>query len=303
MYDENSKGLSYMSGFFMLIAFAVAGLVFSSLLSKPIWEAMTGEKFEVFIKGVVKPSYANAYKVIQSITAIFSCLLPAILTAFLLNRKPLRLLGFSPQVKPNQVGLTILIILVALFISTSLAYFNQSLPIPADWKIEFEKMESNYMQRVEGIISLKSSTDFIIALFVMAFLPALCEETLFRGGLQNFLTRGTGKFWLSIIIVSLIFSAVHWSFYGFLSRFFLGMTLGLIYQYSGKLWLSILAHFVNNALALSVLYYTTLEGKSMTEITREANSNWWGIFILPLFVGLVVYFRKISAPSTEQSNT
>ena len=102
MYDENSKGLSYMSGFFMLIAFAVAGLVFSSLLSKPIWEAMTGEKFEVFIKGVVKPSYANAYKVIQSITAIFSCLLPAILTAFLLNRKPLRLLGFSPQVKPNR---------------------------------------------------------------------------------------------------------------------------------------------------------------------------------------------------------
>lgn len=303
MYDSNSKGISYSAGFFMLIGFAIAGMIMAGLISIPVWSAMTGQKFSAFEKGMTNPTYSNAYQVAQSIAAIFGYLVPAILTAWLLNRKPMKLLGFSPDVKPSQAGLTILIIFISLFISTSLAYFNQAIPIPADWKISFDKMEADYNLQVEAIVSLKSTSDYIIALIVMAFLPAVCEETLFRGGLQNFLTRSTKKYWLSVIVVSLIFSAAHFSYYGFLSRFFLGIVLGLIFQYSGKLWLSILAHFLNNALALTVMYFYIQEGKSITEAAKETNNNWWGIFILPLLIGLFVYFKKTSASSDTEQNT
>ncbi len=302
MYDSNSKGISWSAGFFMLITFAVAGMIMAGLISIPVWSAMTGQKFEDFEKGMTNPAYSNAYKVAQSIAAIFSYLIPAIFTAWLLNKKPMKLLGFSPDVKPSQAGLTILIIFISLFISTSLAYFNQAIPVPADWKIYFDKLEANYSQQVEAIVRLKNTSDYIIALTVMAFLPALCEETLFRGGLQNFLTRSTKNYWLSVIVVSLIFSAAHFSYYGFLSRLFLGIVLGLIYQYSGKLWLSILAHFLNNALALTVMYFYIQDGKSLTEAAKETNNTWWGIFILPQLVGLFIYFRKISA-STDSDTT
>lgn len=302
MYDSNSKGISWSAGFFMLIAFAIAGMMLSLIISKPIWTAMTGEDFEEFTKGMTNPAHANAYKVIQSVSAIFGYLVPAIFTAWLLNYKPIKLLGFSPDIKLNQVGLTALIIFVSLVVSTSLAYFNDIIPIPADWKIRFDQMEADYNLQVEAIVSLKNTSDYIIALVVMAFLPALCEETLFRGGLQNFLTRSTKKYWLSVLVVSLIFSVAHLSYYGFLSRFFLGVVLGLIFQYSGKLWLSILAHFLNNALALTVMYFYIQEGKSITEAAKETNNNWWGIFILPLLIGLFIYFKKISA-STDNDHT
>src|SRR5437762_10982818 len=137
------------------------------------------------------------------------------------------------------------------------------IPITESLKLKFTKMEADYNKQVEAIIGLNNAGEYILALIIMAFLPALCEETLFRGGLQNFLTRSTKMPWLSIIIVSLIFSAAHFSYYGFLSRVFLGIVLGLLYQYSGRIWLNIIAHFFNNAFALTAVYIYKMQGKPL----------------------------------------
>ncbi len=301
MYDSNSKGISYTAGFFMLIAFAIAGLMLASMISLPVWTAMTGQPFESFTEEMNNPAYSDAYKVIQSITAVLSYLAPALFTAWLLNRKPWRLLGFSESVKPGETALTVIIILVGLVVSISLAYFNELIPLSQELRLKFDEMEDNYNKQVAAILGLNNNIEYIIALVVLAFLPALCEEALFRGGLQNFLTRSTKNYWFSVIVVSLIFSAAHFSYYGFLSRFFLGMVLGLIFQYSGKLWLSILAHFVNNALAISVLYYFIRQGKTMDEAINETNSNWWGVFALPLLIGLFILFKRITTALTSRN--
>src|SRR4029077_16280547 len=115
------------------------------------------------------------------------------------------------------------IVLVALFVSGFLSYVNEHLPISSTLRAKFDKMESDYNDQVQAILGLNNGGEYLIALIVLAFLPALCEETLFRGGLQNFLTRATKAPWLSIVIVSIIFSLAHFSYYGFLSRFFLGI--------------------------------------------------------------------------------
>lgn len=301
MYNHNSKGLSYSAGFFMLIAFTIAGIFLADAIYTPLFKAMTGKDFETIKDGVIIPAYSDAMKVVQVISAVIGFLLPAIVAAFMLSRKPFQLLGFSPQVKPEQVGVVILIIVTALLVSFALSYFNREIPMPAEWKIKAEQLEKDYNNQLAAIISLKSTGDYILALLIMAFLPALCEETLFRGGLQNFLTRSTGRPWVSVIIVSVIFSLVHFSYYGFLPRFFLGAVLGFIYHYSGKLWLSILAHFINNALAITVLYASLKEGRQISEIINEdkTGGGWWGLFLLPVLVTLFVYFKKISASDRE----
>jgi len=106
---------------------------------------------------------------------------------------------------------------------------------------------------------------------------------------------------LAIVIVSIIFSVAHFSFYGFLSRVFLGMMLGAIYHYSGKLWLSILAHFINNAIAISVVYATKMNGKSVAEAMNDSSdASWYGIFALPFLVALFYFFRKITVRPAEE---
>lgn len=292
MEDNHSKGVSYTGGFFILIAFVIGGITLANLISGSVFSAMTGKSFDV--NAIPTAGDANALRMMQGVTTLIGFFLPAVAAAFVLHRRPMKLLGLTGNIKREQVGLVVLIVGTSLIVSTSFSYFNNHLPIPDSWKTDFEQLETNYNERVEAIISMKTVKDYIIALVIMAFLPALCEETLFRGGLQNFLSRGTKFPWLAIIVVSLLFSLAHFSFYGFLSRFFLGIVLGAIYHYSGRLWLSILAHFLNNALALTILFDYTQKGKPLSEALKANPATWWGILILPVVIGLFILFKRIS---------
>ena len=300
MYDSNSKDLSYTAGFFILIAFTVAGILLASVISIPVWTSMTGKSLGEMEKAMSDPANSNAAKVLQCIQAIVGFFIPALLTAYMLNRKPFKLLGYSADVKWKQAGLALLIMFAALLVSASLSYFNEKIPISAGWKLRFDKMENEYNQQVEAILGLNNTGEYILSLIIMAFLPAVCEETLFRGGLQNFLTRATKMPWLSVLIVSLIFSAAHFSFYGFLSRFFLGIILGLLYQYSGKIWVNIIAHFVNNAIAITAIFIYKLQGKPLKEAIGDNSATYWGILALPVVAGLLFLFKKISAGTEEE---
>lgn len=211
----------------------------------------------------------------------------------------MKLIGFSGTPSRLQFFVALLIVFFGLFASAGFSYFNSHLPVPADWKIHFDKLEDEYNSGVESIISLNSFSQFLFALFMLAVLPAICEETLFRGGLQNFLTRSTKKPWLSIIIVSIIFSLAHFSYYGFLSRLFLGIMLGLLYQYSGKIWINIFGHFLNNGIAITVLYVSILNGQSLQDAMKDNSDNFWGILALPVVIILFVWFYKVSIKGRE----
>jgi uncharacterized protein len=299
MYDANSKGISYTAGFFMLIAFAIAGLIFATMIAGQVWVSMTGKTIEALSSGQFEKADSWAFKIIQGVNQVLGYFIPTLVVAYTLNRKPLQLIGYERGFKWSQAATVALIIIIALIVSGGLSYVTRIIPIPEVWRILFTKLEADYMKQVEAIITLNTPQDFITSLVFMAVLPAICEETLFRGGLQNFLTRSTKRPWLSIIIVSLIFSAVHFSYYGFLSRFFLGIILGCLYHYSGRMWSNILLHFLNNALALTVLYVTKQDGKPISQTMNETESGWWGLLALPLVIGLLILFKKISASSRE----
>lgn len=295
MYNNNSKGISYTAGFFMLIGFALTGLAIGTFISLPVWTAMTGKSILQMEQEMSNPANANALRIMQVITVLIGFLLPAYVAAFILNRQPLGLLGFLKKINWKQVGFVLLIMLVSLFIAGALGFLNQKISVPADWKISFDKMEENYLRQVEAMIGKSGIASYITGILLMAFLPALCEETLFRGGLQNFLSRATKKPWLSIVLISILFSLVHFSFYGFLPRMFLGIALGSIYYYTQSLWLCIIAHFFNNALAITQLYFYTSAGKSFKEASADQMPYYWGILALPLFILLLRQLKKSAA--------
>jgi len=288
MYDTDSKGISYLAGFFMLIAFAIAGLVVASFVVMPVWTLMTGKSVADMEKYSGDPAFTNAFQVVQVITAIFLFLVPALLTAFLINKKPLRLLGFVKKISAKELGLVLAIALCGIFAASVASYVNRIIPLPAAWQRLFDGWENNYIKEMSSLAGLNTPVEFALSIVIMGFVPALCEETMFRGGLQNFLTRQTKNPWVSIIIVSILFSAMHISYYGFLSRLFLGIVLGLIYYYSGNLWLSILAHFLNNALAVTALYVSNLQHRSIESGLNEAGGSiWLGLLALPVLLYLL----------------
>jgi len=142
--------------------------------------------------------------------------------------------------------------------------------------------------------TMKSTADYLISLLVLAFAPALVEEILFRGGFQQVFIGWTNNKWAGIILTSILFSAIHFSYFGFLPRAALGIVLGLLFYYSKNIWLNILLHFLNNAFVVTQLYIVSRQGKSIDKTMDESMPIWWGLIAFAFLYLFMSQFKKES---------
>lgn len=200
------------------------------------------------------PQVINNIKLRQAGFSVIYFLLPAFLfVVFTFRGNYLYFLGFKKAEKVNMYVLGILCMLLALPFVFLLGKFNQdiNLPLPSNLK----NMEAETMKTMMAFLKVNHPIDILINVLIIAVLPAICEEVFFRGVLQRVLIHLTRSPWAGIIITAIVFSALHLQFDGFLPRMFLGIVLGALYWYSGSLWTSILAHFVNNAVQVVAISY------------------------------------------------
>lgn len=190
-----------------------------------------------------KPEMISMMKWIQGISSILIFLLPALVYARIcFTGRPLYFLGLKKAEKSGMYGLAILCIMLAFPFVIWLGEVNQAIPLP-EW---MTAMEKDTAKQMEALLKVNKPVDILVNLVIIAVLPAICEELCFRGALQRIMIHCTKNPWVGIIVTSVLFSALHLQFQGFLPRMFLGIVLGALYWYSGSLWTSILAHFVNN---------------------------------------------------------
>lgn len=295
-----SSKISYFGQLAILIGFAGMGIVVSSVLAVIIWMMMTHQSFTSMATDILLPTYANAAKLIQLVMSFCMFFLPAYFLSLLLSRKPLQYMQYNRKVNIRQVYLVIAMVFAGLFLSGALTQLNQIIPIPHKWEVSFKAMEKAYTDGVKGMASMKNFGDYLYTLFVIAIAPAIFEETFFRGGLQNILVKWTKNAAVGIIITSIIFSAAHTSYYGFLPRFGLGIILGYIYYYGKNIWLNILLHFLNNGFAVTMLYFATKNGQLKEDALDDTTFPWYiGIAAVIALVALFKYFKQVTP--TQQS--
>lgn len=298
-----SSRLSYFGQLAILIGFAGVGIVISSVLAVIIWMLMTHQSFTTMATDILLPAYANAAKLIQLVMSFCMFFLPAYFLALLISRKPLQYMQYNLQLNKRQVYLVIAMVFAGLFLSGALTQLNQIIPIPKKWETSFKAMEKAYTEGVKGMASMKNIGDYLYTLLVIAIAPAIFEETFFRGGLQNILVKWTKNAAVGIIITSIIFSAAHSSYYGFLPRFGLGIILGYIYYYGKNIWLNILLHFLNNGFAVTMLYFATKNGQLKDDALDDTTFPWYiGIVAVIVLVLLFRYFKQVTPTQDDKLN-
>lgn len=246
--------------------------------------------------------------------------LPPILCALLWYKQNWKTaLGLSAQRSFSDSGLStkwsfcaavLLIILASPGISL-LSYWNQSITFPpclAELEASLRAMEDEAADLILLFAKADNVEILIVNLFVMAILPAFGEELTFRGLLFSFFKKenklstnkidGFSKLYtlhstLMIWISAIIFSAVHMQFFGFIPRMLLGALFGYVFVWSGNLWLPIVMHLTNNALA--VLMYNIFDwcGKDPTTLDAFGTGDtlWVGILSL-ILTGVGIYFLR-----------
>jgi len=111
------------------------------------------------------------------------------------------------------------------------------------------------MQALQTLfLVMPTFTVFIVNLIIIGLLPAIAEEFLFRGALQQLLYEGFKNIHVAIWVTAIIFSAIHVQFYGFVPRMILGAILGYLFYWSGNIWVPIIGHLFNNGGQVALTY-------------------------------------------------
>lgn len=193
--------------------------------------------------------------------------------------------------------LLVVLLMVICFMGTNSIFidwnahvsFPDSLKDIEQWAREREDLAETI---TKFLTQFSNTSQFLIGLLVIAILPAIGEELAFRGMLQPQLHRTFGNAHIAVWTSAILFSAFHLQFFGFVPRMLLGALFGYLYYWSGNLWMSIFAHFVNNGFSVLMLY---LRQQKVVEMDVESTdaAPWQAVVgFTGLFVVLLIYYKR-----------
>lgn len=201
---------------------------------------------------------------------------------------------FFQKFSSGAVGFILLITISFMVINSAVAEWNMTLDFPdssfEDWA---KRSEGQLRVLTEHLTNFVSPTHFLLALLVVAVIPAVGEELLFRGLLQNLFAKAFSNHHIAIWVSGFIFAAIHMQFYGLVPRMLLGVLFGYLYYWSGNLSLAMIAHFINNGFALTMLYLAKTNVIDMSQEQMESSAPWPAVLIFGIGCGFAIYaFHK-----------
>ena len=294
------------SSLLTLFGFILVGMAIGSILSVTLVSLIWGDGdfllnldlFDVNAEG----SWGKIM-LVQAVSHVFTFLLPSLLFWRWVERKNTRAFYLETRDSWKKIVPIFFLTIVLMPFTGLMAEWNESMKLPEglsgveQW---MKENESALARLTEFLMSFNSMGELVIAILVIAVIPAIGEEILFRGILQRKLAEHWANIHLAIWVSAAIFSAIHFQFYGFLPRLLLGALFGYLYFWTGRVGMAIFAHFVNNA--FTVLLMWANRQKLINIDISSTESIPLGLSLLSLVVSIWL-LRIIYKASPESSPT
>ena len=269
----------------MLLATAVAPYIFE----------VSSSDLSHWIQTAEGVNHIKALKFIQFFNGLGLFIIPGLIYLFLIEKKPLKM-KFSRAINIETVLLIIFIFISFYPLIGFLGNWNAEIKLPEYFdSIErwMKSAEEHAAKLTKVFLQMDTPFDLGLNLLLIAVMPAIGEELIFRGILQSTINEGNkNKHW-GVWISAILFSAIHMQFYGFLPRMLLGALFGYLFLWSNNIWVPIFAHFLNNGFAVSIAYWKGTEILQSAEEPIDYGQS-FPILILSLFLMgiLLFFFRK-----------
>lgn len=236
-------------------------------------------------------SLRDVIRIANLLNHVATFTLPALLVAFVFyKRKWISFLKLDKFPNIGLLGVGILFVIASFPFAQVSYWLNQQLPLP-EWA---KTMEETTGTLVKGLLVMDTPGELLLNLLVIAVLPAIGEELVFRGILQQQLQRILRHPVAAIWTTAVLFSAIHLQFEGFLPRVVLGAALGYLFYWTRSLWAPILAHFFTNGIQVVAQYVT--DGKLTENNLEKMEPKDWigGAISLAIIFALGYYLMKRS---------
>lgn len=190
---------------------------------------------------------------------IFMLIMPALVTALIVTRQPVKLLALGRMPSAGRVLIAIAVMLLASPAMSWIIELNSSIQLPeslAALEQKMRAMEDSAQATLDFMLGAHTPANLFVNILLIGLLAGFSEELFFRGALQRLINStglsATAAIWISAII----FSAIHMQFYGFVPRMLLGVYFGYLLVWSGSVWLPVIVHAFNNSMFLVLKYMT-----------------------------------------------
>ncbi len=164
---------------------------------------------------------------------------------------------------------------------------NKSMKLP-DFLRDLETWmllkEQEMAEMTRQLLRMDTITVLLINILMLAVIPAIGEEFIFRGCLQKIFGLWTGNKHIAIWLTAFIFSAIHVQFYGFIPRMLLGALFGYLLVWSNTIWIPVLTHFINNAVAVVTAYVYQRKGISLDKLDQPDPSAFY-VYLISFIAG------------------
>ena len=255
---------------FVLLAFVIGSIIYG-LPAMLTASAGTASSIEVF-------------KILQIFVSTGMFIVPALFFARLESNNWVDYL----KIRSFPVSFLLLVVLIMFSLAPMLelsSELNKGMKLPDFLKGLEQWMLSKELEMAEmtkQLLQMNSIGVLLFNLFMLAVIPALGEEFIFRGCIQKLLGKWVANKHVAIWLTAIIFSAMHVQFYGFLPRMLLGALFGYLLLWSRTIWIPVLAHFVNNSVAVITAYTYQQKGISLDKLDQPDP--------VPFFVYIISFF-------------
>ena len=283
----------------ILTGYIVAAFFAFSILSQVLIVVIYGLDLAELASILTNPKeteYArSAIMMMQAITSVGMFIITPLF--FLYKNLHLKFNEFlnSPESPLRPAFMTILIMLCFMIANSIVIEWNQGIKMPESlsWFENWaQEKELQLEELTEYLTSFANIGQFLIALIVIAVIPAVGEELLFRGLIQNLLSKAFSNHHVGIWFAAILFGAMHMQFYGVVPRILLGALFGYLYYWSGSLSVAILGHFINNGLTLILLYLSQLDILDFDPTDAETSPPFYVIAIFLVGGSALLYLFK-----------
>lgn len=239
MIDNKKLILNFKSRISTFLCLAIIGMFMSGFLAQII-TYFWGEN-------------TSTLRISTIIQNVFFFISPAIIIALFITKLPADFLQLRKAPSLKGILLTIAIILLSIPAMNFIIYCNESIVFPdalRGLENSLKALELSTREQIKILLGEPNVASLIMSILIIGILTGVGEELFFRGALQNIIRTRPMNPHYAIWITAVVFSILHFQFYGFIPRVLIGAFFGYLTFWSGSIWLPIFAHALNNSLVV-----------------------------------------------------
>ena len=192
LFQNSSSGLKFVISIITIIISTLILTFLGVILFAVFIDSSVFTNYETIMSDFSNPTTISFLKTSQIFQSLGLFVVPPLLLAFLFSKKMFKYIGFSKDINLFALILSGTVMIIALPFINFTAEINQALVLP-DSLSWLEQMMRDSEQNAEHItkvfLDINSVSALLINLFMMALIPAIGEEMMFRGLIQKSLSK------------------------------------------------------------------------------------------------------------------